>query len=78
MEPQFGVVVCRAVGAHAFGQLEAGEYELVSEHNGGMCCGIESQHDIYCKLSFVIFFASAAVLCYNTAPLTGHGPAPPG
>jgi hypothetical protein len=29
-------------------------------------------------LSFVTFFASAAVLCYNTAPLTGHGLASPG
>jgi hypothetical protein len=30
------------------------------------------------KLPFVIFFASAALLCYNTAPLTGHGFASPG
>jgi hypothetical protein len=30
------------------------------------------------RLSFVIFFASAAVLCYNTAPPTGHDPASPG
>jgi hypothetical protein len=30
------------------------------------------------RFKMCLFFASAAVLCYNTAPLTGHGLASPG